>query len=75
MTPGEVQPIASSSSEVSLASGAGQYDMDTPTDGMKCLPGSSLGHSNHGCTDWVLPHDGGVAMATGDADWASGEIS
>ncbi|KAB5546716.1 hypothetical protein PHYPO_G00075190 [Pangasianodon hypophthalmus] len=47
----ELQPIVSSSSEASLAAGAGQYDMDTPTDSVKCRPGSSLGHSNHGCAD------------------------
>ncbi|KAK3518574.1 hypothetical protein QTP70_004097 [Hemibagrus guttatus] len=47
----ELQPIASSSSEASLTAGVGQYDVATPTDTAKCLPGSSLGHSNHGCTD------------------------
>ncbi|KAI5609243.1 RING finger protein 150 precursor, partial [Silurus asotus] len=32
----ELQPIASSGSESSLATGAGQYDTDTPTDSAKC---------------------------------------
>lgn len=51
LSSGELQPLASSGSEASLVAGAGQYDMDTPTDGVKCRPGSSLSRSNHGCTD------------------------
>lgn len=64
---GEFQPIASSSSEMSLAMGVGHSDIDTPTDDPKCW--SSPAHS---CSNvWVTAATGldglnGLWMAS---DW------
>ncbi len=43
---GELQPIASSGSEMSLAMGAGHSDIDTPTDDPKCWSGPAHSCSN-----------------------------